>query len=189
VKNMIFKAIEFAAKAHNGQFRKGTQIPYIYHPMGVARKLIEHNYSGNIVIAGLLHDTIEDTLVTEADIRRDFNKEIADLVVGASEKNRLDSWENRKKDTIKKLAKAPHDLLVLSCADKLDNINEIARDYKKMGESLWDRFNQPGKKQKWYYTGLSRVFSDRINEFDFFFLAEEFIQAVKNMFEQQAPEI
>ncbi len=56
---MIFKAIEFAAQAHAGHFRKGTKIPYIIHPLAVAKILIENEYSEEIVIAGILHDTIE----------------------------------------------------------------------------------------------------------------------------------
>ncbi|MBN2531579.1 MAG: HD domain-containing protein [Spirochaetales bacterium] len=179
---MIFKAIEYAAKAHKGQFRKGTRIPYIFHPVNVAQRLLEHNYPDDLVIAGLLHDTIEDTPVTADDIRKKFGDAIADLVIGASEKNRKETWENRKKETLEKLKTAPHDLLILSCADKLDNICSIKRDLRKLGESLWERFNQPGEKQKWYYKNLAQLFKQRLKEFDSFLLAEEFIKVVTEVF-------
>ena len=179
---MIFKAITFAANAHSGQYRKGTQIPYIFHPLNVAQKLLLYNYPERIVIAGVLHDTIEDTPVTAEDIRREFNNVIAELVVGASEKNKKDTWKNRKTETLEKMMSAPHDLLILSCADKLDNIISINRDFRKSGNALWDRFNQPEEMQKWYYVSLARIFHKRIPEFDNFLMAEEFIAEVTGMF-------
>ncbi|MBN2444303.1 MAG: HD domain-containing protein [Spirochaetales bacterium] len=179
---MVFTAIEFAAKAHNGQFRKGTHIPYIFHPMEVAKILIEYNYPQDVVIAGLLHDTIEDTSVTVETIQKTFNKNIAQLVVGASEKNKQDTWDNRKKETLSTLKTAPHDLLALACADKLNNIIAIKRDYEEFGDKLWERFNQPGEKQQWYYTSLSDLFRERMKEFDTFPMAHEFIKTVKEVF-------
>jgi len=65
---MIFEAIEFATKAHINHFRKGTKVPYIIHPLQVARILIESDCSDHVVIAGILHDTVEDTPVTLDDI-------------------------------------------------------------------------------------------------------------------------
>ena len=180
--NLIFDAIEFSSKAHRGQFRKGTKIPYIFHPMSVAKLLLEFAYDQDIVIAGILHDTIEDTPVTADDIRKKFNENIARLVIGASEKNKKDTWDNRKKETLVKLASAPLDLLALSCADKLDNILSIQRDYKKFGENLWARFNQPREKQTWYYTQLSGLYTNRMKEFDSFPLAAIFIKTVHNVF-------
>lgn len=180
--SMIFKAIEYAAKAHKGQFRKGTRLPYIFHPVNVAQRLFEHKYPEDLVIAGLLHDTIEDTPVTAEDIRNEFNNTIADLVTGVSEKNKQDTWENRKKDTIKKLKSAPHNLLILSCADKLDNICSIKRDLRELGETVWNRFNQPVEQQKWYYMSLAEVFKERMKEFNSFPMAEEFIKEVSDVF-------
>jgi (p)ppGpp synthase/HD superfamily hydrolase len=60
----LFDAIEFAVKAHRGQLRKGTTIPYVSHPMEVARILLQAGCSDTIAIAGLLHDTVEDAGVT-----------------------------------------------------------------------------------------------------------------------------
>lgn len=65
---MIFEAIEFATKAHAGQYRKGTGIPYITHPLGVSKILIENGCPEHVIVAGILHDTIEDTPVTFEEI-------------------------------------------------------------------------------------------------------------------------
>ena len=157
----IFKAIEFAAKAHAGHFRKGSKIPYILHPLGVAKILIEHGCSDEQVIAGLLHDTLEDTPVTLNQIRRQFGPKVARLVEGASEPDKSEPWENRKRHTIEFLKKAPSRQLYVSCADKLDNIRSMAQDYEKVGEKLFKRFNRPKAQQKWYYTSLTDAFLSR----------------------------
>ena len=158
----VFKAIEFAAKAHYGQFRKGTKLPYILHPLGVAKILIEHDCSEEIVVAGILHDTVEDTSVTLREINENFGVRVAELVEALSEPDKSDSWENRKQHTIDYLKVAPIDVLLISCADKLHNIRAIREDHARYGEVLWSRFNSPKKKQKWYYQSLAEVFVSRI---------------------------
>ncbi len=160
--NIIFEAIEFAAKAHHGQFRKGTKLPYILHPLGVAKILIERGYLDNVVIAGILHDTIEDTSVTLDDIKEHFGVQVAELVEALSEPDKSDSWKNRKQHTLDYLKTAPIDVLLIACADKLHNIRSIREDYARHGEALWSRFNRPKVKQKWYYQALAEVFVSRI---------------------------
>ena len=158
---MIFQAIEFAAKAHSGQFRKGTKIPYIVHPLGVAKILIEHDCPEEVVVAGILHDTVEDTPITIDNIRHSFGEKVASLVQCASEPDKSDTWENRKRHTIEYLKTAPKDVLLVSLADKLDNIRAIRADYERVGDSLWTRFNGPKESQTWYYRSLVDVFSER----------------------------
>ncbi len=94
----VFHAIEFAAKAHQGQFRKGTKIPYIIHPIGAAQILIEYGCSEEVIIAAILHDTVEDTKVTIQEIEKEFGKEVSKLVEHASElPQETHSWKERKK--------------------------------------------------------------------------------------------
>jgi len=159
----IFKAIQCAVLAHSGQFRKGTRIPYIIHPLRVAEILIEYDCSDEVVIAGILHDTIEDTVITVDDIVRSFGEKIAELVEHASEPDKSNTWENRKRHTIEYLKDAPMDVLFITCADKLDNLRSIQKDYTHAGESLWSRFNRPKDYQQWYYQALADVFMSRID--------------------------
>lgn len=161
---MLFDAIEFAARAHRGQFRKGSRLPYIFHPLAVGRLLLDAGYENEIAIAGFLHDTVEDTSVTLAEIASLFGERVAMLVEGASEKNKADTWENRKLETIHKLQTAEPGIVALSCADKLDNILSIRRDMEAIGDDVWKRFNRPMEKQKWYYTSLLSVFSKRLTD-------------------------
>jgi (p)ppGpp synthase/HD superfamily hydrolase len=160
----VFEAIEFAVRSHGGvrQCRKGTSIPYIVHPLGVARILIEVGAPESVVIAGLLHDTVEDTPVTVKQIERRFGPKVARLVSGASEPDKSDSWENRKRHTVEYLKSAPLDAVLVSAADKLDNIRSIREDIDRHGEAVWSRFNRPKQDQRWYFKSLNEVFGERL---------------------------
>jgi hypothetical protein len=159
---MIFKAIEFSSRAHHGQYRKGTKIPYIVHPLGVAKILIDYGYPEHLAVAGILHDTVEDTPVTLADIEQIFGKGIAALVESASEPDKSDTWENRKKHTVESIKTIPNEAVALCLADKLDNIRAIREDLERNGEKVWHRFIRPREKQKWYYKGLATSFTERL---------------------------
>lgn len=178
----LFEAIEFAVRAHAGQFRKGTRVPYIVHPMGVAKLLIETGYPETVVIAGLLHDTVEDTPVTIEEIRAQFGDEVAELVAAMTELPRSFTWEERKQDMLARLATAPPDVLALECADKLDNIREIQTDYARHGEATWARFNRPKLNQHWYYTSLAQRFLERVPDAPRDSLFYEFARTVENVF-------
>ena len=158
---MIFDAIEYAARAHREHYRKGTRIPYIIHPVSVAKILIEYDCAEEIVVAGILHDTVEDTDVTLEEIRGSFGDKVAALVAAVSEPDKSDTWENRKRHTIECLKTAPLDVLILSCADKLDNIRSIKEDYERFGETVWKRFRRAKDSQQWYYQTLADVFLKR----------------------------
>ncbi len=152
--NRLDIAIEFAAKAHQNQKRKGTDIPYISHPFGVAIILHHAKCKEDIIIAGLLHDTLEDTAITEEEIRNQFGEEILRLVLGATEPDKNASWEVRKHHTLEYLKSADLAIRQLSCADKLHNLRSIRRDVMLFGNKIWDKFKRGYEEQKWYYTSL-----------------------------------
>ncbi len=159
----VYEAIEVAARAHHLQVRKGTEIPYLVHPLAVAGILIGAGCPEALVIAGLLHDTIEDTPLTAAEIRDGFGGEVADLVVGLSEPDKQAPWEERKAHTIAYLeSEAGLDLVLVSLADKLDNIRALREGLALGGEAVWARFNRPKDKQAEYFHGLAGVFTRRL---------------------------
>lgn len=140
----IDKAIAFAVRAHSGQCRKGTRIPYIVHPLGVARILIQCGCPDHVVIAGILHDTVEDTPVTIEEIRREFGRDVAALVDAATEPDNNAAWENRKKRTIEMVQTLSDEAAILVLADKLDNIRAIRETSKPMARSCGNGSNGPG---------------------------------------------
>ena len=160
----LYDAIELAARAHHGQVRKGSEIPYLVHPLAVAGILIQANCPEHLVIAGILHDTLEDTPVTLEEIRLPFGRGVADLVVALSEPDKKAPWEERKAHTIEYLEQAATlDVLLVSVADKIDNVRAIREGLESEGEGFWLRFNRPRENQKWYYQRLADVFERRIS--------------------------
>lgn len=152
---MIDEAIEFATRAHEGQFRKGTKRPYIVHPIEVADIVSSMTEDEEIVCAAILHDTIEDCIwVTEEILRERFGERVARLVAGESE-DKSRTWEERKGTTIERLRTASEEMQMIGLADKLSNMRDINRDYPMCGERLWMRFRMQSKSAiGWYYKGV-----------------------------------
>ncbi|MFC1868757.1 HD domain-containing protein [Thermodesulfobacteriota bacterium] len=157
---MIDMAIEVALRAHQNQFRKGTDIPYITHPLAVGVTLAKAGCSDDVIIAGILHDTVEDTSITLEYIRDTFGNKVSTIVKGASEPDKSLPWEERKRHTHDFLKGASPEVKFVALADKLNNIRAIAADYGEMGEVLWERFNRGKEAQKWYYQGLVEALRD-----------------------------
>lgn len=144
-------AIRFAVDRHAGQLRKGTNHPYIIHPMEVMSILVRMDADANLLIAGVLHDTVEDTDATIDEIVMLFGEDVGALVANHSEDKSM-TWNERKQHAIKELKTADKRLKMLVMADKLSNLRSIAADYHKLGELLWERFNASAEKQSWYYS-------------------------------------
>ncbi len=151
---MIHKAIEFAVIAHQGQTRKGTDIPYIVHPFEVAQLVTAAGADESLIVAGLLHDTLEDTAITAEDIFHAFGGEVLRLVKSNSE-DKSKSWELRKQHTLEYLKmNATYEEALLALADKLSNLRSIAADIRAHGSDVWKRFNRGVDPQGRYYRGL-----------------------------------
>jgi len=159
---LIFHAIQFASAAHAGQYRKGSRVPYLIHPLRVANILIEAGCAEHLAVAAVLHDTVEDCFVTYDQVSKLFGARIARLVEGASEPDKAATWEERKEHTIHFLESAEEEMLLVGVADKLDNIRSIREDLAMNGEVAWTRFKRGPEKQRWYYQSLARVFTSRL---------------------------
>lgn len=161
METQLNKAILFALKAHDGQTRKGSPTPYILHPLEVAAIVSTMTIDDDILAAAVLHDTVEDTDVTLAQIQEEFGERIASLVAFESENKREhlsaeSTWKIRKQETIDHLKQASLDVKMITLGDKLSNIRAICRDYQALGEELWQRFNQKNKAEhEWYYRSIA----------------------------------
>lgn len=154
VHQLIEEALRFAAVRHDGQFRKGTNIPYVTHPVAVSMLLVEDRQPVPVVAAGLLHDLLEDTLTTVDEIEQRFGQEVARLVQAVSEPGKHHSWEERKRMTIQKVHTLQYDEVALLAADKLHNLRSIRLDIEREGKQVWGRFKRPLRDQSWYYHEL-----------------------------------
>ena len=147
------RALKFAVDKHAGQLRKGSNRPYILHPIEVLNLLSSMGADFNLMIAGVLHDTVEDTDTTPQEIEDNFGAEVAALVASHTEdKNK--NWQQRKDQALAELSGADERITMLIMADKLSNLRSMSRDYKVLGEELWSKFNAPKEKQYWYYSKI-----------------------------------
>lgn len=170
------KAVDYAREQHKHQTRKGANIPYLYHLLGVASLVIEFGGDEEQAIAGLLHDIVEDQGEHHADIvRRDFGERVARIVMACTDGSQTEkaaartpeekraNWESRKIRYVEHLRGAPDDVLLVSGCDKLHNARAILQDLRNpdVGVTVFDRFT--GKKQGtlWYYRALSDIFTAR----------------------------
>lgn len=177
---MIDKAIEFATKAHAGQFRKGTKRPYIVHPIEVGDIVATMTQDEEIVSAAVLHDTIEDCEgITARVLAQTFSEKVA-YYVGQESEDKSKTWLERKKATIEHLRTAPKEIQMIGLADKLSNIRDINRDYPVYGEELWNRFRMKDKDTiGWYYKGVRDALADNFAEYEVY---EEYCQLVEKNF-------
>lgn len=153
---MIEEAVAFAKSAHDGAVRKGTNIPYITHPMETAVIVSLMTEDEELITAALLHDVIEDTDVTPEELEARFGRRVTDLVLAETEDKR-GSWFERKSETVERLKGSSLENKMLTLADKLSNLRCTARDYLMVGEELWQRFNEKDKlKHKWYYGSIMK---------------------------------
>ena len=185
VNEWLEEAIAYAVRMHRGAVRKGTVIPYIVHPLEVMNTLLIMGADMALVAAGVLHDTVEDTEATLEDIAKNFGREVADLVASHTEMDKSLPWRERKEIALEHLAKASKREQMLVLADKLSNIEAMARDFDNVGDALWDRFNKGRDEQEWYYREAVKAMSKLGEELDVMQYYHRFVGAVDYVFDQQ----
>jgi (p)ppGpp synthase/HD superfamily hydrolase len=173
----INHALAFAAKHHDQQVRKGTRLPYLTHPANVAIILTRYGCDESTVVAGILHDVVEDCVtkdytrdMLENRIGSKFGEEVLEAVLAVTHRNYDDEGneftpEEKKEDYLDRLGAADDRARWVCAADKLHNANSILADLKRTEwpENVWARF-KVGKDGtiRWY-----RSVYDRLRELGF----------------------
>ncbi|MBU2600803.1 MAG: HD domain-containing protein [Actinobacteria bacterium] len=167
-------ALELARRAHDGQLRKGTRIPYLSHPLAVAALVLEHGADEDEAIAALLHDVVEDGGGRDAldAIRAEFGDRVADIVLGCSdhvaEPGEVDrpkaEWRARKDAYLEHFLTADRSVLLVAAADKLHNARSIRDDYEVHGSLLWQRFTAGPADVLWYFRSLVAVLQESVED-------------------------
>lgn len=159
------KAFRFANKLHAEQTRKGSDIPYINHLMGVAALVGEAGGTEEQVIAALLHDAVEDQggAPVLKKIRKRFGDTVAAIVEACTDTDVTPKppWRERKEAYIAHLAHAPEPALLVSAADKLYNCRTIITDVRAHGRRAFERFKAGREGVLWYYAALVEAFIRR----------------------------
>lgn len=162
--NLVEKAREFAIAAHDGQTRRVSLQPYFVHTEAVAMILKEAGLSPEVIAAGYLHDTVEDTSVTIEKIKSEFGETVAELVAGNTE-DKTKTWEERKAHTIEVVKTAIFEVKCLVAADKLDNIKSIIEEANLNNQQdIWVHFKRGKEKQAWYYQSIAQALFENLEE-------------------------
>ncbi|MCQ2413462.1 MAG: HD domain-containing protein [Clostridia bacterium] len=144
-----------------------SNIPYILHPMEVASVIGTLTSDEDVLIAGLLHDTVEDCGVDPCEIREKFGPRVSALVQSETENRHAElpqeeSWKIRKEESLRAL----HDtkdtnVRILWLGDKLSNMRSIAREYAKCGNEVFAGLHQTDPKMhEWYYRSIAEGLSE-----------------------------
>ena len=168
----INHAFAFAAKHHDRQVRKGTKLPYLTHPANVAVILTRYERDEKTVVAGILHDVVEDCVrdgftreMLEQRIGEKFGPDILETVLGVTYRRVDDdgvelSPDDRKSDYLARLSAANESALWVCAADNVHNANTILSDLRRTmdPQSVWSRFasGRTGMVQ-WYTAVLARL--------------------------------
>lgn len=137
------RALDFATRAHEGQVRKNSGVPYITHPIKVAHTLMENvdfNFTAHhqeLWAAASLHDTIEDCGVTYDTIRNLFGTNIAEMVLGMTKVSKLSDGNRAVRKEIDRIHYSKQDKYVqtIKCADVFCNVSDYIKEDPKKAKS------------------------------------------------------
>ncbi len=168
--NSLEEAICFATKAFEGQVRKCENHPAILHSLEAATITQTVTKDMNVVIAAVLHDTVEDAEITIEEIKEKFGERVAELVAAETENKRpekslKDTWKIRKQEAID-ILKNTNDLGIkaIFLGDKLSNLRSLYRSKLMLGEELWNQFHQNDPEMhRWYYNSILECLEDFSN--------------------------
>jgi hypothetical protein len=165
-------SVRYAADAHGAQVRKGTEVPYLSHPLAVAALVLERGGDELQATAAILHDVVEDCGGRPRldDVRVTFGVEVAGLVETLSdsipeEGEEKQDWRPRKEAYLRHLEELVadgHPAALVSLCDKLHNARAIVADATEPGgpgEAVWDRFKASPDQTAWYYQQLAATFA------------------------------
>ncbi len=146
---LVEAACVLAYRAHINQTRKDDDTPYFVHPCMVAMTLRMHGFSDEVVAAGFVHDVLEDTAVTQAELEAIVGMRVSQIVLEVTEDKTL-IWEERKQKYIHQVAGASGGAKAVSVADKIHNLESLYAAYEVRGADVWGLFHRGKASKCWF---------------------------------------
>lgn len=162
----IEQAIRASAILHKDQVRKGeVPYPYVTHTFAVAMIVADYSEKEDVIIAALLHDTLEDSDYTREELNEDFGHAVLTLVecVTRPDLEPDATWLEIKKKYVKQLREAPNDALLIAAADKIHNMRSMVEAYYDDHERLLADFGDSMNDRIMMYQEISNIFNRNLN--------------------------
>lgn len=163
------KAIRFACALHRKQIRRDSmQTPYTSHLFSTMIILSQYTKNQHYLIASLLHDTVEDTSYSIKQLEKDFGEKVKNIVLEVTDapkkQRRKYTWLERKELYLQNLSHASKGGLMVSCADKIHNLQSLINEYEIIGNKLWKSFKHyPKENRVQYFEDVYSVISQRLD--------------------------
>lgn len=156
--NDLDKALLYAEMCHSGQVRKHAKLSYLTHLVVVSRHIKSilqqlNMENEELEIAGLLHDTLEDTPLTMENLEMRFGSNVLNYVLTNTE-DKSKTWKERKSTTIEKIKYTSLGGNILLLADKLSNLSDLLKHKIEVGDRAFDMLKEDKKAQKWYFESI-----------------------------------
>ena len=181
------EAIALAVEAFRDRCRKDGETPYLMHLLQVLVTVGEHHGDEDQMVAAVLHDYLEDIEgATAQELSSRFGARVASMVVDLSDSSTHPKppWHERKRGYVSRLSTASHDVKLICAADKLHNATSTLRDYRAIGDRVWERFTAGRRESLWYYRAIvDALSSDWTHP-----LLEELTEAVKRLHDEAGVE-
>lgn len=167
---VLRRAIRVAERAHRGVNRKSGDYPYFLHLIAVAQVLAAAGADDDLLCAAYLHDAVEDTAISDADIQDDFGQRVADLVGAVTKPSigvggRRLSAEERDARVLVAMETTQADVLALKAADLVANMTDLILDQRSEGYAHWhELFGERAGAKLEHYTRLAGVLGARLEE-------------------------
>ena len=168
--SLIKKALYYAAEKHDGQYRKGTKVPFIVHPVLVAFTICRYTHNEDTIIAAILHDIIEDCDISITELTNLYNQKVSNMVeelsLPKSKKLEKNVWRKKKQEYISHISKASKEALIIVAVDKMVNM-EAYFNYAITGQTklLNKLFEGTLKDYFWYYEKVFQILELNIKNY------------------------
>lgn len=162
----VWKAINYAATAHEQQTRKLSGEHYIVHPFSVLELVRRAGSDIATQQAAVLHDTVEDTTVTLEDLQQEFGDRIARIVWGVTKDDSIKDWRECNEAYLIRLSdEAPEESVEVALADKVHNLTNMIINFNELGDDMWQFFAAQSEGQLWWYTSVLAIGRQRVPEY------------------------
>jgi hypothetical protein len=177
---LVASALAFAQERHQGQLRKGTDLPYFVHPAGVSSTLWALYGDSELAAAGACHDLLEDTATTSAEIEDRFGPRVAGLVCSVTSPRGRD-WSETRARALEQLRHSSDDAIRLKAADALNNASSTVEGIRNLGLSSLARFGASPERIANWYGAIATLARERVGGETLVLLLEDTVSDLRGL--------